>query len=61
MTLLQFLNNFFEDKRSIVPESIILSGCWGNELASRIPSIGGNQAAMSVIRRTLACSYVDCV
>lgn len=61
MTLLEFSNDFFEDRRSIVPESIILSGCGVNELTSQIPSIGGNQAALSVIRRTLACSYVDCV
>ena len=61
MTLLESSNDSFEDRRSIVPESIIQSGCGVNELTSRTPSIGGKQAALSVIRRTLACSYVDCV
>ncbi|MGZ2477207.1 hypothetical protein ACVI1N_005562 [Sinorhizobium medicae] len=47
----------------IVPKSIVLGGYVVNELTSRnsTPSIGGNQPAMSVIRRTLPCSYVDCV
>lgn len=61
MTLLEFSNDFFEDRRLIVPDSIILSGRGVNELTSRAPSIGRKQAALSVIRRTLACSYVDCV